>query len=308
MNAREKTGPTAPDGNTPRLADPSAAGDVLRANQRQADEWNGEAGRAWIEAQALLDSIYQPVVNAILAKCPPKSGDRVLDLGCGTGALTIAYARLLDRGPACIGVDIASSMIQAARERGRIEKSNVEFVEADAQCHPFEHSSFDLLVSRFGVMFFADPLRAFENLRRASKRSAKACFAVWRSPDDNTFMREAEIAASPFLRPVPALDVSAPGRFAWSEPNTIREIMEQSGWRRVEILGADFPCSFPLKDLDQMITRFGRIGASYRTLDEDSQSKLKALVRPVFSKHIRGEEVHFTAGCWIVTACASASV
>ncbi|ARN83443.1 hypothetical protein DSM21852_41170 [Methylocystis bryophila] len=277
-------------------------GRFLDANQQQAEIWNGEGGRAWVEGRALLDRMYQPVLDSILAACPPTVGDRLLDVGCGAGAVTIAYARHLDSGPACVGIDLSSRMIEAARARCEREKANASFIQGDAQVYPFEEASFDLLVSRFGVMFFDDPVRAFANLRSAAKPNAKACFAVWRGPADNAFMREAELAAAPFLPEAPAPNPNAPGRFALSKRERIEAVLSGSGWGRIEILSVDIPCSFPLCDLDYMFTSFGAIGAAFRQLDKDSQAQLIEKVRPVFSKHIVGEEVRFTAGCWIILA------
>ncbi len=274
-------------------------------NQKQAEVWNGEGGRAWVEGRALLDHMYQPVVDAIVAACPPTKGNHVLDVGSGTGAVTIAYARHLDAGPACVGIDFSSPMIAAARARSQREGAKASFIQGDAQIYPFEEASFDLLVSRFGVMFFDDPVRAFTNLRRAAKPNAKACFAVWRGPEDNAFMREAERAAAPFLPDVPTLDPNAPGRFALSDRDRTKVILSDSGWSRIDILHADIPCSFPLRDLDYMFTSFGPIGGVFRQLSKASQAQLVEKVKPVFSKNIMGETVHFTAGCWIILAHAS---
>jgi SAM-dependent methyltransferase len=272
------------------------------ANQKQAELWNGEGGRAWVEGRELLDLIYQPVVEAIIAECPPSPGNRVLDVGCGAGAVTLAYAQRLRSGPPCVGIDFSASMIEAARARSQQEEANASFIHGDAQLYPFEEASFDLFVSRFGVMFFDDPVRAFANLRRAAKPDAKACFAVWRGPADNAFMREAELAAAPFLPAAPAPDPNAPGRFALADPDRIERVLNDSGWRRIKIRHADISCSFPLRDLDHLFTSFGAIGAAFRQLDKTSQAQLVEKVRPVFSRHIVGDEVHFIAGCWIVLA------
>ncbi len=212
-----------------QMLQPTRYSDV---NLRQAQAWNGETGRAWVEGRELLDLIYQPVVEEILAACPPWGGSRVLDVGCGAGAVTIAYARHLNSGPPCVGIDFSSCMIEAARTRSEQERANASFIQGDAQVYPFEEASFDLLVSRFGVMFFDDPVRAFANLRSAAKPNAKACFAVWRGPADNVFMREAELAAAPFLLEAPPPDPNAPGRFALADRDRIDGILSNSGWRR----------------------------------------------------------------------------
>lgn len=274
-------------------------------NQRQAELWNGEGGRAWVEGRELLDLIYQPIADAVIAECPPKPGDRVLDVGCGAGALTIAYARHHSSGPPCVGIDFSAPMIEAARARSQLEGANASFIHGDAQLYPFEEASFDLIVSRFGVMFFDDPARAFANLRSAAKPNAKACFAVWRGPTDNPFMHEAELAAAPFLPAAPTPDPDAPGRFALSDRNRTERVLDDGGWRRIDIVRADISCSFPSRDLDRLFTSFGAIGSAFRQLDKAAQTQLVERVRPVFSKHIAGDEVHFTAGCWVVRAEAS---
>jgi len=128
-----------------------------KTNVEQASLWNGTAGNAWVDMQALLDGVFKPFAHMLAEGISAESGGRVLDVGCGTGATTLAVARVLGTKGHCTGVDISEPMIAVARARAEREGASAEFISADAQTHAFEPSSFDRIISRFGVMFFDDP-------------------------------------------------------------------------------------------------------------------------------------------------------
>src|SRR6185295_17722413 len=138
------------------------------ADGEQAALWNGPAGRAWVEAQELLDRMFEPFEDLLVNAIRAGSGSRALDVGCGTGSTTLAVARRLGPEGRCTGIDISASMIAAARVRAEREGTSAAFICADAQRYSFAPASFDTIVSRFGVMFFEDPVQAFANLRRAA--------------------------------------------------------------------------------------------------------------------------------------------
>src|SRR5437762_1155375 len=123
-----------------------------QADSEQAALWRGRAGHAWVEAQALLDQMFKPFEN-LLAEVAC-AGHRVLDVGCGTGSTTLAVARRLGAQGHCVGADISEPMIAAARARARREDIKASFIRTDVQNHAFEPASFDMIISRFGVMFF----------------------------------------------------------------------------------------------------------------------------------------------------------
>ena len=134
----------------------------------QAKTWNGHAGHAWVEMQSSLDRLFQPFEEMLVQAAAARPPRRVLDVGCGAGATTLALARRLGSGAHCLGIDISEPMLATARLRARQEGSHAEFLRANAETHPFEPATFDRIVSRFGVMFFDDSTGAFANLRRAA--------------------------------------------------------------------------------------------------------------------------------------------
>ena len=276
-------------------------------NDEQAALWNGVVGRNWVEEQALLDRIFEPLEALLLETLPAGSGGRALDVGCGTGGTTLAVARRLGAAGRCFGIDISEPMIAAARARARAEGEGIpaRFLCGDAQSHAFEPASFDLVLSRIGVMFFDDPLRAFRNLRRAARVGAELRFVAWRSAEENPFMTAAERAAAPLLPDLPERRSGAPGQFAFADRDRIRRILADSGWTGIEIRPADLACALPETDLLRYLTRLGPVGRVLDELDEPTRSRVVEAARAAFDPFLRGGEVRFTAACWMVGARAA---
>jgi SAM-dependent methyltransferase len=266
--------------------------------------WNGTAGCAWVEAQGLLDEVFRPLEQSLVDAVADGPGGRVLDVGCGTGGTTVAVARRLGAKGQCVGIDISEPMLTAARARAEREGIPATFIRADAQTHAFEPGRFDAIISRFGVMFFDDPVRAFANLRGAARDSAALRLIVWRGAADNPFMTIAERAASAVLPNIPARDPDAPGQFAFADRHRVHRILDGSGWTGIDIQPIDVACTLPEKELVGYFTRFGPLGRILPDVDEKTRAKVIEIVRPAFDPFVRGAEVHFTAACWMVTARA----
>jgi SAM-dependent methyltransferase len=233
------------------------------ANDEQARLWNGPSGQSWVEAQALLDRAFRPFEDRLVEAASTGPHRRVLDIGCGTGSTTLAVARRLGAASRCVGVDISEPMLALARTRGAHEGSPAEFIRADAQTYPFEAGIFDLVVSRFGVMFFDDPVRAFANVRRASANGAELRCIAWRSAADNPFMTTAERAAAPLLPALPARQPDAPGQFAFANPTRVHGLLAESGWSGIDIQPIDVECAFPAEaDVVLHAARSRRSGSS----------------------------------------------
>ena len=272
--------------------------------QTQTKLWNGPSGHAWVDAQDALDQMLKPFETLLVDAAAARSPRRVLDVGCGTGGTTVAVARRLGTNGHSVGIDISDPMIAAAKARAERERTPADFICADAQTYAFEPDSFDLIMSRFGVMFFEDPVRAFANLRHAATSDASLRFVAWRSPAENPFMAAAERAAAPLLPNLPARQPDAPGQFAFADGERVRRILEQSGWSAIEIRPIDVACTLPENALTPYLTRFGPVGRILDEADERTRVKVVQTVRTAFDSHVHGAEVHFTAASWMVRARA----
>jgi len=274
--------------------------DTKTIADEQARLWNGTGGQAWVDQQALLDAMLEPFIP-ILREALNEPAARVLDIGCGTGATTLAMARVLAGQGECIGVDISAPMLALARERAQREDLRVRFVQADAQTHPFPAEHFDRIISRFGVMFFADPVRALANLHRSARPDARLCFIAWRSAADNPFMTTAERAAAPWLA-LPERRADGPGQFAFADPHRVHRLLEEAGWRDIEIRPVDPICSLPESRLVSYITRLGPVGQALQEADAETRTQVVGAMRAAFESYVRGSEVRFTAACWRIDA------
>ncbi len=269
----------------------------------QATLWNGLAGRAWVEAQDLVDQILQPLEELLVHEVSTVDGvRRVLDVGCGTGSTTVAIARLLGAHGHVAGIDISEPMIAAARARAERAGTDVNFICANAETHAFDPTGFDMIVSRFGVMFFDDFVRAFENLRRAAREGAKLRVLVWRSPSENPFMTTAERAAAPLLANLPPRKLEGPGQFAFADRARVSRILEESGWTGIEIEPMDVPCTAPEKELVRYFSTLGPVGRALQEADDRTRVQVIETVRTAFDPYVHGAEVRFTAACWMVSS------
>jgi SAM-dependent methyltransferase len=264
-------------------------------NSAQAEWWNA-AGQGWAQAQDIVDLVLRPFQDLLVEAARKRPRDRVLDVGCGTGGVTRAIADAV--GASCVGVDISESMLAAAREQGK-----AEFVRADAQVHTFDES-FDLIVSRFGVMFFDDPVAAFTNLRRATTPGGELCFITWRTPEENPFMTTASRAAAPLLPDMPAPDRDGPGPFSLADADHTRRILEEAGWGGIEIQPVDRTCTMPESLLVPYLSNLGPISRALKEADESDRPGIMARVRGAFDGFVHGDEVRVPGGCWQVTASA----
>lgn len=275
------------------------------ANRDQATLWNGTAGQTWSELQQLLDTQMAPFAKLLIERAIRPDTHRVLDVGCGAGATTLAAAQRVGANGSCLGVDISAPLIDLARKRASETKANtVSFLCADAQTHAFEPNQFDAVISRFGVMFFDDPVAAFRNIRRAVRSGGTLTFISWRSPAENPFMTTATRAAAPFLPDLPKPDPNAPGQFGFADPERVRKILSESGWQGIDHQPIDTQLAVAEKDLMTYVTRMGPVGLALRDVGEDTRSRTIAALREAFAQYVRDGAARFTTACWLVTANA----
>lgn len=263
--------------------------------------WNGVAGQNWVEAQSLLDGLFQGFEDRLTADCVDQGARRVLDVGCGTGATTLAVAQALGPdGGRCTGLDISQPMIALARDRAARAGSKADFICADAEDYPLDTGRYDRIVSRFGVMFFADPVRAFANLRRATRRGGQLGVIAWRAPEENPFMTAAERAARPLLPETGTAPLPPTGQFAFADNEKVRASLAGSGWSQVRIEPLDIACTLPEAQLEAWFTRLGPLGRILPGLEPGRRAAVLEAVREGYAPFVAGGTVQFTAACWMI--------
>jgi SAM-dependent methyltransferase len=274
-------------------------------NVDQAALWNGAAGCAWVEARDVLDKMLAPFEKLLIEQGLHDDTRQALDIGCGAGATTLAAARRLGHGGKSVGVDISAALLEVAKQRATDARlDNASFICADAQTHAFEAKRFDAVISRFGMMFFDDPVAAFRNIRSGVASDASLTFVSWRSAAENPFMTTAARAAAPFLPDLPKPDPNAPGQFGLSDPDRVRQILEASGWKRIELRPIDVPASVGERDLKAYIAKMGPVGLALREVAEPTRTRTVAAVHAAFDPFVRDGEARFNAASWLVTARA----
>ena len=274
--------------------------DASGPNSAQIEFWNGETADTWVSQQEQLDRLLQPLSDRALARAAVRAGERVLDVGCGAGATALGLAA---RGAQVTGIDISAPMLARARQRAAASSASVEFVLADAMQHPFD-ADYDLLFSRFGVMFFADPAAAFGRLRGALRNGGRTCFVCWRAMRENPWLAVPMSAALAHVPPLPPVDPRAPGGFAFADPDYLRGILDTAGFRdvRIETLDTDLTLGV---DVEAAYALFNRIGPARPLLaqaDDATRTAAAAAVRAALAAHAGPEGVRLGAACWLVTA------
>jgi SAM-dependent methyltransferase len=211
------------------------------ANTAMGEYWNQVAGPRWVARAGLQEARNVEVADLLLATAKPQSGERVLDVGFGTGATTVPFARAVAPGGHVTGVDISEPMLEQARKNiAATGVSNVSLVLADAQVHRFPPDSFDLVISRFGVMFFADPVAAFTNLHAGLSSGGRLCMAVWASMAENTHWKiPFEIAVKHLGEPAP-VDPHEPGPMAFRDPAYLKDILTKAGFASISVTPRTF--------------------------------------------------------------------
>lgn len=260
------------------------------------------AGQVWVEHQALLDRLMAPIAEAVVEAAGLVNGESVLDVGCGGGATTFAAAWRVGPTGRAVGVDISGALVELARRRaGEDGIEGVEFLLADAQAHVFD-PAFDAVVSRFGVMFFPDPVAAFANLRRALRPGGRLAFAAWRAPEENPLSLIPLRAAAPLLPEPPRFEKDAPGRFALADPARIQAILSSSGWRDVTVTPLDVVSPLSFDELMTMSLRVGPLNPILKTADEALRRKVEAAVAAALAPWAPNGAGVMGSACWLVTA------
>jgi SAM-dependent methyltransferase len=276
----------------------------MTANEDQIKFWNEKGGEEWVALQARMDANLSAIHDALMPFAAPKAGEAVLDIGCGTGTTTLALADAVGASGRVTGLDISRPMLDLAKSRAA-GRANTRFEVADASAYAF-HNEYDLLFSRFGVMFFDDPIGAFANLHRALKPGGRVAFACWRTPPENLWASAPVGAARPFLpTPPPPPDPLAPGPFAFADPQRILSILSDVGFHDVVTEKFDGVMDMGT-DLDQAAAYTLRIGPLARAAAEAEDAakvKIAAAVKDALARFQGADgRVAPPVACWLVRA------
>ena len=283
------------------MSEQAAAG-----NAEMGRYWNEVAGPRWVGRQAVQEARNSEMLALLLEAAAPRPGERVLDIGCGTGVTTEPYALAVGPQGHVTGVDISRPMLDAAGKRiaGR-GLHNVTLMLADAQVHAFPPESFDLLTSRLGVMFFADPFAAFANLIAALKPGGRLCMAVWAPLAENMHWKIPYEIAVRHLGPPAPQPPHAPGPHAFGDRHYLRRVLEAAGFLDVAItprhfhIHGDTPAA--------LAEHAGMFGAVQRLMDEKAagEEARQAIVdetEAAFANYVEADgTVRLPATCLIVS-------
>lgn len=272
-------------------------------NAAQLAYWNGPTGDRWASAWQMLERIEAGITGALLELAAPRAGERVLDVGCGAGSTTLALRERVGDGGAVTGIDISAPMLAVARARAA--GTGVAFVEADASTYALSPGA-DLVFSRFGVMFFAEPERAFGNLRRAAAADGRLAFVCWRVIEDNPWMTAPIDAARELVPEVEVPPPHAPGPFAFADGERLRGILERAGWRGIAIERHDH--AMVLGETPEQAARaallIGPLARAAAELGDDARGRIRARLIEALAAFAAPGGVALPASSWLVSARA----
>ena len=282
---------------------------VSADNEAQQHYWNEPGGSAWTTWQERMDLQLAPLGRAVIEAVTPREGERVLDIGCGCGDLTLQVAELVGPSGTATGVDISAPMLARARERAtRSALAHTHFLEADAQVVNADDlgGPFDVAVSRFGVMFFADPIAAFANIASLVSAGGRLGFVCWQAPDLNPWMSTLAREVATLFPPQPPPDPHAPGPFAFADPARTREIVRAGGWANVSVTSCVRKMRvFGTDDFDVAVDGSLAIGGAARLLlnaTAKQRSEARAIAERVVGSFWATGGAFVDGACWLVTA------
>src|SRR3954468_19357883 len=287
---------------------------MAEQNAYQVADWNGQTGERWVANQARLDARLEVFGQATIEAAAPATGERVLDVGCGAGAGSRPLAARVGPGGQVLGVDISEPLISRARARAPRDTPAL-FRVADASSAELPEGAFDILFSRFGVMFFDDPTKAFAHMRRALKPGGRVAFVCWRGVAENDWMRLPMGAIKGIVPPRAPPDPEAPGPFSFGDPERVARILTAAGFTDIAI--APFDASVPfgeggtrdaaIDDAVKMALEVGPLSRALADQPDDIRARASAAVRAAFAGRPGQRSVMIDSATWIVTARNSAS-
>ena len=281
--------------------------DASGPNAEQIKYWNEVSGPKWVALHNLINAQIAPLGSRALERSAARDGERALDVGCGCGETTLDLGRRVGPGGAATGIDISAVMLAEARARAHAAGlKHVGFENADAQTQALPRESYDLLFSRFGVMFFADPTAAFTNLHSALRPGGRLAFICWQQLQDNPWMFVPVMAAAQHisLPPPPAPD--APGPFSFADQDRVRGILSCAGLTNIAFEAVNDTMTLAggndLAQTTDFLLQMGPTGAMLREAGREQLDVVAAAVRDAIAPYATPDGVRMSSAAWIVTA------
>ena len=279
-------------------------------NEEQREYWNSEESRHWVKQQDVYDQLLERFGARVIEAAALAPGERALDIGCGCGATTLAAARTTAPG-AALGVDLSEPMLTVARDRARADGlDNVNFHVADAQSYAFVADSVDVAISRFGVMFFDDPVAAFANIRSAMRPDGRIVFACWTNLLENEWLA---VPGGAILQHVPSPEPGppdAPGPFSFADKERVRRILTAAGFTDVSLESAHEPMLYAGLDAGGVVEFIRRTGMGRSLLDNADPAVVEKAVtaaRDALAPYETSAGLRISGTVWLVQARAGAS-
>jgi SAM-dependent methyltransferase len=276
-------------------------------NAEQIKYWNESAGPKWVALQDFLDQQIRPLGLLAMERGAIAAGESVLDVGCGCGDTTLEIARRVGSAGSVTGVDISAPMLERARASAAAAGlKQATFENADAQTATLPSRRYDLLFSRFGVMFFIDPPAAFANLRSALKPGGRVAFVCWRQLFDNPWMFVPFMAAAPHLSLPPPPAPDAPGPFAFADPERVKGILEKAGFVDVALEQVSQPLRIgagrSVEETVEFLLQMGPTANAVRDASPEVRGAIAKAVGEALQPYVTPEGVRMDSSSWLVTA------
>jgi SAM-dependent methyltransferase len=264
--------------------------------------WTDDIAQRWIRNEAVMDRAIAPFGDAALRRAGPRPGERVLDVGCGVGPTTFALAERVGEGGRVVGIDVAAAMVALARDRAA-GRANLRFIESDAQTTAWD-DRYELVFSRFGVMFFADPAAAFRNLAAALAPEGRLVFACWRSFQDNPWFTLPFAALRRVIPDAPPPAVEGPGPFSLADPAHTQALLAGAGLREISVEPFDHPvdCGPDLDSAVQLAVSSGPTGRALLAADDRTRAAARLQLAVELAEHLTPSGVALPGAAWIVSA------
>lgn len=279
--------------------------EISIANLDQREFWNEQKGHLWVRLQPRIDAMLAPFGEKAIATLAPAPGDSVLEIGCGTGATTLALAGRIGPTGRILAVDISRPMLRTAVARAAgTPAPEIAFVEADAQVHDFAPGGFDAAYSRFGVMFFADPVAAFRNILGALRPGGRLAYVCWADRADNPWVRIPAGAARQYLElPAPPPD-ELPGQFSMANGDRVRAILRDAGWSdiRLERFDIEHSIGADVADATGFACQMGPMAEPFAQADDATKRNVTSAIQHALEPHAGPDGVRLGFSTWIVSA------